>query len=54
MNLTAQVLELIIGAFRLEAGKYPDGGEEYCTFYDAADALDDALELLEDLGQVSG
>lgn len=52
MNLfafTSQILECIAASFRLEAEKHPSGSEEYDTFHDAADALDDALALIEDL-----
>lgn len=49
VNLTEQFLECLIGALRGLGDKYPRESEEAETFYDAADALDDALALIEDL-----
>jgi hypothetical protein len=50
MNTVAfKLLECLIAAMRDLANEFQQGTEEADTFHDAADALDDALALLEDL-----
>lgn len=52
MNLTRAVLDLIINRLREKAGFFDDGTEESETLTDAADALDDAVDMLAELGEL--
>ena len=49
MILAAQLMRHLAGALSAEARKYVEGTDEYETFQDAADALNDAADLAEDL-----
>lgn len=51
MNITAPILKAVVSGLRAEATNHPADTEEADTFVDAADALDDAIDLLKELGQ---
>ena len=49
MDVTYELLELVIRSLHRAAGANAEGSEEAETFMDAADALGDALDLLKTL-----
>lgn len=52
MNLTRQLFDFIITSLRDKAGEFEVDTEENDTLHDAADALDDAVDMLAELGEI--
>jgi hypothetical protein len=52
VNITRAILVLVIKALQDKAGEFVDMTDENATLHDAADALADALDLLDDLGEL--
>jgi hypothetical protein len=52
VNLTLELLELIVNALRDHAGNFDYESEENETLHDAADALADAIDMLTESGRI--
>lgn len=52
MNLTFDVLKRVSLAMKAEAECHPAGTSEAETFLDAHDSVEDAIELLQELGDL--
>lgn len=50
MNITIDLLKFVAARLRDYSGEFVLDTEEHDVFSDAADALDDARDLLEDIG----